>query len=125
MNENPHLTDDFFGMITRYLKYQPEILIKCNSIESLLKLAEIGIPVKHIKASCIILCFIYQTIRYIYQSPDFQLTWKVEEIQKMLKEKYAPMFLYKAMLLVKTDPSEEVTENLWQLVNTVISIYKV
>jgi hypothetical protein len=48
MEDNPELTDDFFGMLTRYIKYQPQIILKCSLLESILKLAEIGLPIKNI-----------------------------------------------------------------------------
>jgi hypothetical protein len=70
MNDNPHLVDDFFGMLTRYIKYAPQILLRCPSIESLLKLAEIGMPVKNTKAAIITYAFISRTISLVFEPEE-------------------------------------------------------
>ena len=70
MEDNPNLTDDFFGMLTRYIKYQPDILIKCSSVNDILKLAEIGLPITHIRASIMIILFITRFLNTVYQEPE-------------------------------------------------------
>jgi hypothetical protein len=41
--ENPYLTEDFFGMMARFLKYAPEIALLSKTLQITLQLAEIGI----------------------------------------------------------------------------------
>lgn len=41
--ENPHLAEDFFGMIGRFIKYAPEIALLSKNLEISLNLAQIGI----------------------------------------------------------------------------------
>ena len=70
MNDHPDLTMDFFGMITRYLKYTPEIFFKCQSLDSIFKLAEIGIPVSSPNAGEQVTKFVIRIMSEIYQEPD-------------------------------------------------------
>lgn len=44
---NPDLTEDFFGMLQRYGKYTPQLLLASKSLDSILKLTNIGIGVQH------------------------------------------------------------------------------
>lgn len=41
--ENPYLTEDFFGMMGRFVKYAPHIALNSKTLQIALQLAEIGI----------------------------------------------------------------------------------
>ena len=42
-DENPDLVEDYFGMLCRYIRYNPEIFLSAQSLELNLKFAELGI----------------------------------------------------------------------------------
>ena len=46
--ENPYLTEDFFGMMGRFLRYSPEISLLSKTLQITLQLAEIGIGFSYI-----------------------------------------------------------------------------
>ena len=125
MNENPHLADDFFGMLTRYLKYQPDIVFKSQALEQLLELAQIGIPIDHIKAGVIILLFCIKIIDIVFEnSLPNQQSNSIENAKKLLLAKYGQLFLHKSVILIKNDPPEDIIENLEELFCSIALNYK-
>ena len=45
--ENPELTEDFFGMLLRYGRYTPQLLLMSISWATILDLSLIGIGMQH------------------------------------------------------------------------------
>lgn len=56
--ENPHLTEDFFGLLSRFIKYGSEIALSSSSLAIVLQLAEIGIGIQHIEAGKTVYIFL-------------------------------------------------------------------
>jgi transportin-3 len=78
--ENPDLTEDFFGMLLRYGRYSPQLLLQSKSLGTILQLTEIGIGVKHHHAAKAIygwievLCKMQSSTKH----PDFHSSIPVE-----------------------------------------------
>lgn len=49
--ENPYLAEDFFGMMSRFMKYAPQIALLSKTLQISLNLAEIGIGVEHVEVA--------------------------------------------------------------------------
>lgn len=60
--ENPYLTEDFFGMMGRFLKYSPEIALLSKTLQISLQLAEIGIGYSLFILQIIICVFILKNL---------------------------------------------------------------
>ena len=44
-DDKPDLVEDYFGMLCRYFRYNPETFLTAESLETNLKFAEIGIGI--------------------------------------------------------------------------------
>jgi len=76
--------------------------------------------VDHIKASIIIQCFCTKIIDLVYEkSPDPELSNQIQNAKQLLAQKYAPQYLYKSVMLIKKNPSEDIIENLEELFITI------
>lgn len=51
LQEKPELTEDFFGMVTRYLNYCPKVTLKSQNFENILVLGKLGIGLQQIEAA--------------------------------------------------------------------------
>lgn len=51
LGEKPEMTEDFFGMATRYLHYCPEQTLKSTNFERILILGKNGIGLQHVEAA--------------------------------------------------------------------------
>ena len=135
MQDNPFLVDDFFGMITRYIKYKPAVILTCPQVKHLLQLALNGIPIKHIKAAEIVFCFIRKAIelafeksyeKKIQKSPQAKLAFQGRSaLKNLIKNEYGAKFLYSSMhyfLLPISDDralsDEDVEENVVSVIET-------
>lgn len=51
MEDKPDLTEDFFGMLTRYLRYSPRILVNSDTLPLTLEMALLGIGINHLESA--------------------------------------------------------------------------
>ncbi len=79
-------------------------------------------PIKHTKAAIIIFCFISRTIALVHDK-ETKFPQEANMIRQLLESKYSPVYLYKSILLIKTDPPEAIQENVHEAIDTIAEYY--
>ena len=73
---NSQLTEDFFGMLFRCVKYQPSFFNSNNSLNLIIRLAIMAIGIQHIEANKSLYLF-WEVVIQLIQNPEHNQTKQV------------------------------------------------
>ena len=85
--EKPELTEDFFGMLIRYGRYTPQLMLMSNSWPTILELSLMGIGIDHKQAAKSLYAWLEVLCKLVWNKQDD--TFK-QEIPLEQKQSNAP-----------------------------------
>lgn len=77
IEDNAGLADDFFGMLSRFVRFMPQIINNCKHFDRLLKLTEIACELEQ---SGLAKTF------YAFMEDLYMQFWNVEMVKKLIEE---------------------------------------
>ena len=101
--QDPDLTEDFIGMLTRFLKYIPEIFLNSALIPQLLQLVEMAIGIQHKQAAKSVYIFLEELYK-IFSNDNPKITaqhaLQVQKLRILVMGDTSQKFINKMMFFI-------------------------
>ena len=114
------LIDDFFGLITRYLRYLPGVVANSKSLEIQMKFGVSMIGIHSVSAEKSLYQFFEELFQYASEARDDNLA-----IRTLLKEKYGCLILKNTIVeMYKDYPSDKLIDYIDDLIALILTNFR-